>query len=183
MENQHHNFSTFFWRITAAHMITYMIMGLIAANLFNYRDLFENTLLSCIYRPFDSPWIAAGPGLQIIRGLIFALALWFFKDNFLHQNHGWLKLWGLLVGLSILSTTGAPPGSIEGFIYTKIPFLDQVTGYFEVGIQTFLFSLAVWYWYAQPRKLWNVIAGILVVLILFMSTMGVLAASGIIEVG
>jgi len=182
MENQHFKFSTFFWRITASHMITYMILGMIAANLFDYRDLFETTLLSCMYKPFDSPWIAAGPGLQIIRGLIMAVVFWYFKDNFLHQNHGWLKLWGLLVGLSILSTAGAPPGSIEGFIYTKIPVADQVVGYFEVGIQTLLFSIIVCYWYNKPKKAWNIIAGILVGLIILMSTMGVLAANGIIKV-
>lgn len=182
MENQQYNFGTFFWRITASHMITYMIMGLIASSLFNYKDLFEETLLSCMYRPYNSPWIAAGPSLQVIRGLIFALALWFFKDNFLYQKYGWLKLWGLLIGLSILSTTGAPPGSIEGFIYTKIPVTDQVKGYFEVGIQTLLFSIFVCLWYSQPKKAWNIIAAILVGLIFFMSIMGVLAAAGIIQV-
>lgn len=182
MENHKYKFSTFFWRITASHMITYMIMGMIAASLFNYRDLFENTLLSCMYRPFDSPWIAAGPGLQVIRGFIFAVALWYFKENFLFQKYGWLKLWGLLVGLSILSTAGAPPGSIEGFIYTKIPIIDQIKGYFEVGIQTLLFSVLVYFWYLYPRKTWNILGGILVGLIFLMSLMGVLATSGIIQV-
>jgi hypothetical protein len=118
----------------------------------------------------------------VIRGLVFALALWFFKEQFLHQKFGWLKLWGLLVGLSILSTTGAPPGSIEGFIYTKFSFLEHVKGYFEVGIQTLLFSLALYYWYQRPKKAWNIVAGIMVGLIALMSTMGFLAASGIIRV-
>lgn len=182
MEHSNYKFSVFFWRITATHMISYMIMGIIASNLFDYRDLFENSLMSCMYRPYDSPWIAAGPVLQVIRGLVFAIALWFFKEQFLNQNYGWLKLWGLLVGLSILSTTGAPPGSIEGFIYTKFSFLEHVKGYFEVGIQTLLFSLALYYWYARPKKAWNIIAGIMVGLIAFMSTMGFLVASGIIRV-
>lgn len=181
MENRQYKFGTFFWRITASHMITYMIMGLIASSLFDYKDLFENSLLSCMYRPYDSPWIAAGPALQIIRGLIFAIALWYFKEKFLFQKYGWLKLWGLIVGLSILSTTGAPPGSIEGFIYTKFPIIDQVTGYFEVGIQTFLFSIAVCYWYTNPKRAWNIISGIFVALIFLLSTMGVLAALGIVQ--
>jgi hypothetical protein len=75
MENQQYRFGTFFWRISAAHMVTYMIMGMLAASLLDYQDLFDNTLMSCFYRSFNSPWIAVGPGLQIFRGLVFALAL------------------------------------------------------------------------------------------------------------
>ncbi len=182
MEKRQFTFGTFFWRITAAHMITYMIMGIIAANLLNYKDLFENSIISCLYKPFDSPWIAAGPGLQVFRGLVFALALWYFKENFLYQKYGWLKLWGLIVGLSILSTAGAPGGSIEGFIYTKIPILDQVTGYIEIMPQTLFFSILVCSWYDHPKKLWNIVSAVLVFLIVLMSLMGVLAASGLIEV-
>ncbi len=181
MENHQYKFGTFFWRITAAHMVTYMIMGIIASNLLDYQNLFENTLMSCFYRPFNSPWITAGPALQIIRGLVFALALWYFKENFLHQKYGWLKLWGLVVGLSILSTAGAPPGSIEGFIYTKIPVADQVKGYFEVIPQTGFFALIVCFWYEKPKRVWNVIFIILVILIMLMSFLGVLNSLGIIQ--
>lgn len=163
-------------------MVTYMLMGVIAASALNYREVFDNSLLSCLYKPFDSPWIAAGPGLQVFRGLIFSLALWFFRDNFLYQKNGWLKLWGLIVGLSILSTTGATPGSIEGMIYTKIPVSDQVLGYFEVIPQTGLFAVIVYWWYQKPKKLWNIIAAILLFLIILMSFMGVLASQGVIQV-
>lgn len=182
MENRQYTFGTFFWRITAAHMITYMLMGLIASNLLNYKDLFSNTLIACFFRPYDSPWITAGAGLQIFRGLVFALALWYFKEGFLFKKHGWLKLWGLLIGLSILSTTGPPPGSIEGFIYTKIPVLDQIKGYLEVVPQTGLFSLMLCFWYEKPKKAWNIISVVLVILIMLMSFMGVLASLGILEV-
>ena len=182
MENREYTLGTFFWRITASHMVTYMIMGIIASNAMNYRDVFDNSDLSCLYRPFDSPWIAAGPGLQIIRGLIFALALWYFKENFLFQKYGWLRLWGLVIGLSILSTAGAPAGSIEGFIYTKIPIIDQMKGYFEVVPQTGLFALLVCQWYVHPRQLWQVLSVILVSLIVLMSLAGVLASLHVIIV-
>jgi len=182
MKIQEYKFGTFFWRITAAHMITYMMMGIIASSLLNYEELFSNSLIACYFRPYDSPWITAGPGLQIFRGLIFAVALWYFKENFLHTKHGWLKLWGLLIGLSILSTTGPPPGSIEGIIYTKIPIADQVKGYLEVVPQTGLFALLVFYWYEKPGKAWNIVSTILVAMIILMSLMGVLASLGKIQV-
>ena len=179
MENQHYKFGTFFWRMASSQIVTYMVMGIIASNLLNYKEVFDS---SETLRAYDSPWIAAGPSLQVFRGLIFALALWYFKDNFLFQKHGWLKLWGLIVGLSILSTTAAAPGSVEGFIYTTIPFIDQVKGYLEVVPQVGLFSFFVCYWYAHPKKIWNILSIILVSLCIFMSMMGVLAASGLITV-
>ena len=131
---------------------------------------------------FDSPWIAAGPMLQVIRGFVIALVLWPFNYIFLYQKNGWLKLWALLVGLSVLSTAAAPGGSIEGFIYTSIPILEQIKGYIEVVPQIGLFAFFLCYWYQKPTSAWNVVGGILVGLIVFMSTMGILAASGIVHV-
>ncbi len=179
MGNHKYKFGTFFWRITSSHIITYFVMGVIATNLLNYKEIFDS---SESLRAYDSPWIAAGPALQVLRGLIFSLALWYFKDNFLFQRHGWLKLWGLVVGLSILSTTAAASGSIEGFIYTNIPVFDQIKGYIEVVPQTGLFAFMVCYWYEHPKKIWNILSVVLVSLGVFMSLMGVLAANGIIEV-
>ncbi len=178
METEKFKFGTFFWRITSSHMITYFVMGIIAANLLNYKEVFDS---SDTLRAYDSPWIAAGAALQVIRGLIISLALWYFKESFLYQKYGWLKLWGLIVGLSILSTAGAAPGSIEGFIYTTIPVADQINGFIEVIPQIGLFSLLVFYWYERPKKVWNILSIILVSLIILMSLMGVLAASGFID--
>ncbi len=177
MNTENLRFSTFFWRITSSHVITYFLMGVLASTLLDYKVLFETPPLSYLMRPVDSPWVALGPALQVFRGLVFALALWLFKDRFLFQSFGWLKLWGLLVGLSVLSTTGAAPGSIEGLIYTNVPVSIQLGGYLEVLPQTLLFSWLVWYWYKKPGKIWNILSVILVLLIVLMSIMGWLAAT------
>ena len=179
MENQQFNFSTFFWRISASHIVTYFLMGIIASNLLDYKEIFDGSEL---YRAYDSPWIAAGPALQVFRGLIFSLVLWYFKEGFLYRRFGWIRLWGLLVGLCILSTTAAAPGSVEGFIYTTTPVLDQMKGYLEVVPQVGLFSLIVCLWYEKPGRAWNIVFGILVGLGILMSLMGVLAAGGLIQV-
>lgn len=179
MENRTYSFGTFFWRVTATHMITYFIMGVLASTMLNYQEVFDN---SSYLRPYNSPWIAAGPMLQIIRGLIFSLALWFFKENFLYKKNGWLRLWGLVVGLSILSTAAAASGSIEGFIYTTTPWIDQIRGYLEIVPQTGMFAFLLCFWYEKPKKIWNILAIISVVLMVIMSLMGVLATVGIIEV-
>lgn len=174
MESNNLKFGTFFWRVTASHMITYFIMGLIAISFLDYENAFQNPPLSYLMKPVDSPSVALGPALQVFRGLVFSIAIWFFKDSFLFKEYGWLKLWGLLVGLSILSTVGASPGSIEGFIYTTIPFQTQLKGYLEVLPQTLLFSLLVYFWYDRPGRWLNIVSAILVIIIISLSIMGFL---------
>ena len=174
--SQPHRFTVFAWQITAAHVISYFVSGLVALQLLDYQQLFESPPFSSFMKPTTSAAVAAGPALQLIRGLIFSLVLWPFRKTLLETSYGWLKLWALLVGLCILSTSAAAPGSIEGFIYTSIPIQKQLYGYFEVLPQTLLFSLIVYYWYKNPRKSWNIIAAILVGLIVLMSVLGVVAA-------
>lgn len=167
-------FATFFWRITSSHVITYFLAGIMAYKLINYQQLFETPPFSNFMKPMNSSTVAAGPALQLIRGFIFSIALWPFRDTLLNTKYGWLKLWGLLIGLSILSTTAAGPGSIEGFIYTTIPIEKQVVGYMEVMPQTFLFSIMVYYWYKKPKKIWNIISIFLVSIILLFSILALI---------
>ena len=162
-------FSIFLWRITSAHLISYTLVGMFAYKFLNYEELLESAPFSSFMKPVNSLAVAAGPALQLVRGFIFSIALWSFKDPFLNTKYGWLKLWGLLIGLSILSTTAAAPGSVEGFIYTTIPIQKQVIGYWEVLPQTMLFSLNVYYWYKKPKKAWNIISIVLVSIVLLLS--------------
>ncbi|MCB2196853.1 MAG: hypothetical protein KQH79_13415 [Bacteroidetes bacterium] len=156
-------------------MITYFLMGIIASTILGYKEMFSTPPMSYLMKPIDSTWVAAGPILQVLRGLVFAIALWIIKDSFLFKNRGWLKLWILVVSLSILSTAGPTPGSIEGIIYTKIPVLDQLKGYLEILPQTFLFSVGIYFWYRNPKRTWNILSAVLVVIISMLSLLGMLA--------
>ena len=167
-------FGTFFWRITSTHIITYSLAGILAYQLIGYQDLFETPPFSAFMKPTNSWAVAAGPSFQLIRGLIFSIVLWAFREVFLNTRYGWLKLWGLLLGLSILSTTAAAPGSVEGFIFTTIPVKKQIVGYLEVMPQTLLFSIIVYYWYKKPKKAFNIISIVLVSIILFLSIMAII---------
>ena len=175
MKTEKQSFATFFWRVYATHLLSYTLLGMIASTLLDYREIFDN---SAIYRAYESPWIPAGMALQIVRGLLFAIVLWFFKDVFLFQKYGWLKLWLLVTGLATLSTTAAAPGSVEGFIYTTIPWSEQIKGYLEVVPQVGLFSFLLCKWYDRPSKAVNIISVVLVVFLVLMSIMGVMAATG-----
>ena len=165
-------FTLFAWRITAVHVITYSVTGWIAMTVINYREFFASGHLYPLMRSLDSPWIAAGPGLQVIRGLIFAAVLWPFSSLFLFDKKGWVKLWGLFLGLAIFSTAGPTIGSVEGLIYTKIPFMVQIMFLPEIVIQTLLLSILLIFWYRKPAKILNIISSVLVTTILLMSLLG-----------
>ena len=167
-------FGRFFLRVTACHMVTYFVAGVLAYTLLDYATAFQSEHLACWMRPTTSKWVAAGPGLQWIRGLVFAAALYPFRRVFLEGERGWLKLWGLLLGLGILSTYGPAPGSVEGLLYTKIPPLDQVKGLSEVVGQSLAFSILLVAWHRRPHKAWGVVLYALTALVVLMSIAGVL---------
>lgn len=166
-------FPRFLARVTSSHVVTYLVAGMLAYTLLDYGTLFQSEGFSCLMRPISSRWIAAGPALQIFRGLIFALALYPFRSVFLADRQGWLKLWGLLAGLAIFSTAGAAPGSVEGMIYTKIPIGAQLRGLPEVLLQTLAFSLLLNAWHRHPHRAWAVVMGTLTLLGILMSVAGV----------
>ncbi len=165
-------FGRFWFRVTACHLVTYFIAGALAYTLFDYRGLFESAALACFMKPVTSRWVAAGPALQVIRGLILAAALYPFRRVFLGEPRGWLKLWGLLVGLSVLSTAGPAPGSVEGFIYTQLPWAAHLRGLPEVVLQNLGLAVLLIAWYKSPRKTWTVAMGVLTALAILMSLAG-----------
>lgn len=164
------SFGRFFFRITTCHMVTYMIVGLLAFKIMDYPAQFSDECSIMI--PTDSPRVALGPSLQVIRGLIFALVLYPFRRVFLDQKWGSLKLWGLFLGLAILSTAGPAPGSVEGMIYTKAPIGGQLIGLWEVVLQTLAMSFLVVAWHRNPRRSWTIVMGVLAALVVIMSIAG-----------
>jgi len=172
------SFGPFALRVTASHVVSYFLAGLGAVLFLDYRSQFLSEALSCYMRPVDAPIVALGPIFQIVRGPIFAAALYPFRHVFLETPRGWLLLWGLMLGLAVLSPTGPAPGSVEGFIYTKVPIGQQMRGYFEVLPQTFLFSFLVVAWSRRPSRAWTVVMVVLTLLVALLSTMGYLAATG-----
>jgi hypothetical protein len=168
------DFGRFWFRVTACHVVTYFFAGLAAYSLFGYNALFQSEAFACYMKPIASKWVAAGPALQVIRGLILALVLYPFREVFLSTPRGWLKLAGLLVGLSVLSAAGAAPGSVEGVIYTRVPWFQQLQGLPEVIVQNFALAALLVAWYRNPRKAWGIVMGVLLALVLAMCVAGAL---------
>jgi hypothetical protein len=182
MSQSDDSFRTFSWRVTAAHTIAYFLAGIFAVAAMGYHELFGVGELSFM-RPTDSPWVAAGPGLQIIRGFCLSLIFYPFRSVFLHTKYGWGKFWLISFGLSYLFTFAAATGSFEGFLYTTLSVKTHLIGIPEVLLYLSLFTALLWGWYEKPKKAFTAISITLVVLITLMSTLGALSAAGVIEAG
>ncbi len=177
MEAQEIKFVPLAVKTIIVHTVTYFVMGLLASTLLGYGEWFADSLLSNFMRQIDDPLVMAGPLFQPIRGLLFAVVFYLLRDVLFGRKNGWLIMWVLLVFVGILSTFGPSPGSIEGMIYTKLPFGDQVKGWPEVMIQALLIALLLTYWVEHPEKrwlTWLLAAAFLIVLLL--PTMGLLFA-------
>ena len=129
--------------VTFAHVITYFICGIIFSQLMGYSEWWQQPVVCDYFRTFDGAASAAGPFVQIIRGLLFGFVLLLLRD-FIKAKYGWLKLWLLFLGIGIIGAPAAAPSSIEGVIYSKLPFAFHFVGLPEICSQTLLFSILVY---------------------------------------
>jgi hypothetical protein len=151
-------------------------MGLLAYTFLHYTEAFASGPLACLMRPTSDVWVRAGVLFQPIRGAIFALAFYPLRGPLFGKKNGWLIMWWTLVALGILSTFGAAPASIEGMIYTKLPF-PSITSYVEVVPQALLLAGILFYWVNHPEKKWlNWVLGALFVVIMVLPILGLLVS-------
>lgn len=148
------SFGTLAWKTAATHTVTYMVMGVLASTLLDYRAVLARPDMACWMRQIDDPVVMAGPLLQPLRGVVFALVLFPLREVLFARERGWLLLWSLLVGLGIVNTFGPSPGSLEGMLFTVIPIPDQLKGYLEVVPQTGLLAVLLVHWVRHPEKRW-----------------------------
>lgn len=140
------SFLNFTLKVIVVHTVTYFIAGIISSNVNDYETLFKEPIINNFMRSFEDPLIMFGPLLQPIRGLLYAIVIFPFR-NFLHEHkNGWLMLWGLFLGLAIFGTCGAAPGSLEGVIFSKLPFYFHLVGLPEITLQTLVFSIWLMWW-------------------------------------
>lgn len=170
----------FVFRITVAHTVAYFFAGIFAVVFMNYREHYASESLGLLMLPVDSPMVALGPGLNIIRGIILGLILLTVRTTILGDK-GFLKLAILTLGLSFISTIGPTPGSFEGYIYTKLPFQYHVLGIPETLLYVAMFVGIPYLWYKTEKKYFDVIAIVLIVLILLMSFAGYMQTKGLIN--
>lgn len=145
-ENGLKAFLRFSVKVIVTHTVTYFVFGLVMSNAFHYERLFQQDIIKDFMRPIDSPYVFAGPFLQPIRGLLFAIGLWPIRNFILGKKNGWLIVWNIFATFGILSTPAAAPCSVEGVIYSKLPLWYHLIGLPEIMLQTLIFSLALVWW-------------------------------------
>ena len=168
-----------FWGIAVktivAHSVTYFLMGLLASSILDYSTWFADANLSPLMRQTYEKIVMAGPLFQPIRGFLFAIVFYLLREVLFLRQKGWLVMWLMLVIVGILSTFGPSPGSVEGMVYTKLPFVYHIYGWPEVIIQSLLLSGLLFYWVNHPGKKWlNWALGVAFLLVILLPSMGLL---------
>lgn len=174
MENAQPRFLTLAAKTVISHTLTYFVMGALAFHFLHYADFINNP--NSGMRPITSPFVLLGPALQIVRGVLFAAVFYPFREILFGRRNGWLLMAWILIGVGILGTFAAPPGSLEGFIYTTVPFTLQVRGYLEIAPQALLLSALLFYWVRHPEKGWlNWVLGVAYAICVLLPVVGMLA--------
>lgn len=160
------------WKSLILHTITYFLSGLVAADLFNYQGLFAVPSMAGFMRSYDNVWVMIGPLFQPLRGILFAVAFFPLREVLFNRKYGWMTTWGLLVIIGIFSTYGPTPGSIEGLLYTQVPFAAHLRGLPEVLVQSLVYSRVLFYWINHPEKRW--LTWVLVIMFFILMTFPIL---------
>ena len=157
------------WKTVVVHTVTYFVLGVVCYFVFDYASKFADPAYAGVIRSLDHPLVMAGPLFQPVRGLLFALVFYPLRDVLFRKPNGWLLLWWMLLVLGILNTFGPTPCSIEGMIYSPLPFWDHITGLPETVLQSLAFAGVLHYWVQHPETTWlkwvlNIVFAIVIVL-------------------
>ena len=118
----------------------------------NYASMYSSPEMACFMRPLTSPLVTFGPIFQFIRGPIIALILIPFRRVFLEKKWGWMLLWAALFVLMQLAPQGVSPGTIEGWIYTKVPVSFGLKFLPESIVYTGILSWIVFIWERRAER-------------------------------
>jgi len=161
------------------HTVTYFLVGWTAFTFLDYSAKFADPTIANLMRQADHPLVAAGPLFQLFRGILFGIVFHMLRGAIFPKKNGWLVLWLMLVIVGILSPFGAAPSSIEGMIYTVLPGWFHVMGLPEVVLQAGLLAFLTHYWVNHTETKWLGWAfGSLLIIIVLLSSLGILAAIG-----
>jgi hypothetical protein len=167
-------------KTAVVHTVSYFIIGFLSFTLLDYSAKYADPVVANLMRQTNDPLVAAGPLFQLLRGFLFGIVFYALREIIFPGKNGWLTLWLALVIVGILSPFGPSPSSIEGMLYTVMPVWFHVVGFPEVLIQSGALAFLTVYWVNHPEKKWlNWAIGILLVIVILLSTLGTLSALGI----
>lgn len=166
-------------RVTAVHVVAYFIAGIIALASMQYEARFAAGAMADLMRPIDHPLVAAGPGFQLVNGLVLGLVLAPFRRVlFDPAERGARQLFVLLVGLTLFHPQTPGPGNLEGVLYTEVSWAMHLASLPEVFVYAALMSGGLLSWRRKPARWKDRTVGVVVVLVVVMSALGVMDALG-----
>jgi hypothetical protein len=175
--------AAFCGRVTLVHFLTYSLVGALffalGLNVIVFYESNPDPAMQGyqeIFRATDSVLVMAGPLFNIIRGLLFGLVLYPFRETLITRKWGWVHLWALFLVLALFSTIGPGPGSFEGLIYTNVPLSHHLLTPWEGALQTLAFSLLLIQWEKSTSKRLTQILVLFSVMLLAGIVMGVIQA-------
>ena len=134
----------FFAKVISTHVIAYWLFALIAMPL--TMDYMDSIVELMGFKPLEEINMAGVMIVQIIRGFLFAIVIWWIKDSIIGKKLAWLKLWAILIILGIFNTYSPAQGSIQGMIYLApiegIPASMSVS-FLELFAQSLVLSIVV----------------------------------------
>ena len=173
-------FTGFAGRMIVAHFLTYFLMGflfyLTGLNVLVYYEQHPLPLVNEVFRQSSTMLVMAGPLFQLLRGFIFAIALYPFRSVILERKSGWLYLWGLFLALAILAPSSSAPGSIEGFVYTNFPLSFHLIYLPEIILQTLAFAWLFVFWEKRRGRWLTIVLAVFFTLIVLMNAFPVVLA-------
>lgn len=115
-------------KTVVCHSVTYMLMGALAFHFLHYRRFHQQSKLW--HAADDKSLVDSGSAATGVSWGAVRLGLYLFTDRLFGRKskNGWLVMAWMLIGIGILDTFAAPPGSLEGFIYTTVPVAMQLRG-------------------------------------------------------
>jgi len=179
-----YSFSSIAIKTTLVHTVTYFLIGFLSFLLLDYSAKYADPAVAIALRQTDHPLVTAGPLFQVLRGFLFGIAFYALRDVIFPKRRGWLTLWLVLLIVGIFSPFSSAPGSIEGFVYSTLPVWFHIMSLPELMIQSFLLASLTHYLVNHPGKRWlNILFGILFVIIVLLTLLGILSALGFLPTG
>jgi len=133
--------------VIVAQVVTYFVAGVIAQNVLGAHEFYPPSpnAISYLRDPHDLSLVAWIFPVQALRGLLFALVLWPFRQRILDLGPvlGGLAIASVIFVVGFVSASG---GMIEHFLYFKAadyPVKFAMITLVEILIQTLLMGPAI----------------------------------------
>lgn len=128
-------------RFTLVHLVIYLVVGIFFYQAAGYEEALATMEAFELWRPLESLGMVAAVFLgQIARGAILALLLYPFYSTYMRKKQGWLLLFGLLLGLKVLTAMFVIPESLSLMV------AEIMVGVPEIIVQTLVFALVFFTW-------------------------------------